>query len=32
MAHFDTVELLDLVGFASFANLIARLGVFVEPS
>jgi alkylhydroperoxidase family enzyme len=32
MAHFDTVELLDLVGFASFANLIARLGVFAEPA
>jgi alkylhydroperoxidase family enzyme len=32
MDHFETAELLDLVGFASFANLIARLGVFAEPS
>jgi alkylhydroperoxidase family enzyme len=30
--HFETAELLDLVGFASFANLIARLGVFAEQS
>jgi AhpD family alkylhydroperoxidase len=30
--HFDIEELLDLVGFASLANLIARLGVFAEPS
>jgi hypothetical protein len=32
MDHFATAELLDLVGFASFANLIARLGVFAAPS
>jgi hypothetical protein len=32
MDHFETAELLDLVGFASFANLIARLGVFAEQS
>jgi len=30
--HFETAELLDLVGFASFANLIARLGVFAALS
>lgn len=27
--HFDQRELLDLVGFASIANVIARFGVFV---
>jgi AhpD family alkylhydroperoxidase len=32
MGHFEIEELLDLVGFASFANLIARLGVFAETS
>jgi alkylhydroperoxidase family enzyme len=32
MDHFAPAELLDLVGFASFANLIARLGVFAAPS
>jgi AhpD family alkylhydroperoxidase len=32
MEHFEIEELLDLVGFASFANLIARLGVFAEQS
>jgi alkylhydroperoxidase family enzyme len=32
MDVFEIEELLDLVGFASFANLIARLGVFAEPS
>jgi alkylhydroperoxidase family enzyme len=32
MDHFETEELLDLVGFASLANLIARLGIFATPS
>jgi AhpD family alkylhydroperoxidase len=32
MEHFDIEALLDLVGFASLANLLARLGVFAEPS
>jgi AhpD family alkylhydroperoxidase len=32
MDHFETEELLDLVGFASLANLIARLGIFAAPS